>query len=59
VCVQFHPEASPGPHDCNFIFDRFLEHVTGWRASRAAKATGTGTPNVTPLKRGGGSHASA
>ena len=58
-CVQFHPEASPGPHDCNFIFDRFLEHVTGWRAARAAKATGTGTPNVTPLKRGGGSHASA
>jgi carbamoyl-phosphate synthase small subunit len=58
-CVQFHPEASPGPHDCNFIFDRFLEHVAEWRAARANKATGAAMPNVTPLKRGGDSHASA
>jgi carbamoyl-phosphate synthase small subunit len=57
-CVQFHPEASPGPHDCNFIFDRFLEHVNEWRAARAAKPAGT-MPNVTPLKRGGDSHATA
>jgi len=23
-CVQFHPEASPGPHDATWIFDRFI-----------------------------------
>lgn len=26
--VQFHPEASPGPLETNFIFDMFLEKVT-------------------------------
>ena len=24
-CVQFHPEACPGPKDVNYIFDKFLE----------------------------------
>jgi carbamoyl-phosphate synthase small subunit len=23
--VQYHPEASPGPHDARYLFDRFLE----------------------------------
>jgi carbamoyl-phosphate synthase small subunit len=23
-CVQYHPEASPGPHDADYLFDRFL-----------------------------------
>jgi carbamoyl-phosphate synthase small subunit len=23
--VQFHPEASPGPHDARYLFDRFVE----------------------------------
>ena len=22
-CVQFHPEAAPGPHDANYLFERF------------------------------------
>ena len=26
-CVQFHPEAAPGPYDCHGIFDEFLELV--------------------------------
>lgn len=25
--VQFHPEARSGPHDCNFLFDRFFEQM--------------------------------
>jgi carbamoyl-phosphate synthase small subunit len=57
-CVQFHPEASPGPHDCNFIFDRFIEHVAGWKALRAEKITPS-SPHVTPLKAGGDAHATA
>jgi carbamoyl-phosphate synthase small subunit len=23
--VQYHPEASPGPHDATYLFDRFVE----------------------------------
>jgi len=25
--VQYHPEASPGPHDANYLFDEFLKEV--------------------------------
>jgi carbamoyl-phosphate synthase small subunit len=25
--VQYHPEASPGPHDSRYLFDRFLERI--------------------------------
>jgi carbamoyl-phosphate synthase small subunit len=25
--VQYHPEASPGPHDSNYLFDQFVEMV--------------------------------
>jgi len=24
-CVQYHPEASPGPHDSRYLFDEFIE----------------------------------
>jgi carbamoyl-phosphate synthase small subunit len=24
-CVQYHPEASPGPHDSNYLFDDFIK----------------------------------
>jgi carbamoyl-phosphate synthase small subunit len=24
-CVQYHPEAGPGPHDPHYLFDRFME----------------------------------
>ncbi len=24
-CVQYHPEASPGPHDASYLFDAFVE----------------------------------
>jgi carbamoyl-phosphate synthase small subunit len=24
-CVQYHPEAGPGPHDSLYLFDRFME----------------------------------
>jgi carbamoyl-phosphate synthase small subunit len=25
--VQYHPEASPGPHDADYLFRRFLESM--------------------------------
>jgi carbamoyl-phosphate synthase small subunit len=27
ACVQYHPEAGPGPHDSLYLFDRFLEQL--------------------------------
>jgi carbamoyl-phosphate synthase small subunit len=27
--VQYHPEASPGPHDANYLFDEFLKTIMG------------------------------
>jgi carbamoyl-phosphate synthase small subunit len=27
-CVQYHPEASPGPHDSNYLFDNFIKLMT-------------------------------
>ncbi len=26
-CVQYHPEASPGPHDSSYLFDRFRQFI--------------------------------
>jgi carbamoyl-phosphate synthase small subunit len=25
--VQYHPEASPGPHDSRYLFDSFIENI--------------------------------
>ena len=30
-CVQYHPEASPGPHDADYLFDDFLRLIEGTR----------------------------
>ena len=42
--VQYHPEASPGPHDAGYFFERFREmvarHQAGERVSGAAVAKG-------------------
>lgn len=27
--IQYHPEASPGPHDSSYLFNRFVEHMRG------------------------------
>jgi len=34
-CFQGHPEASPGPHDIGYLFDRFIREMTNSKASRA------------------------
>jgi len=28
--VQYHPEASPGPHDSHYLFRRFLDYIEGY-----------------------------
>ncbi|NNE44325.1 MAG: carbamoyl phosphate synthase small subunit, partial [Gemmatimonadetes bacterium] len=28
-CVQYHPEAAPGPHDAGYLWDEFLDHLAG------------------------------
>ena len=30
-CVQYHPEASPGPHDADYLFHEFIEMIEGHR----------------------------
>ncbi|WP_370477962.1 glutamine-hydrolyzing carbamoyl-phosphate synthase small subunit [Tamlana flava] len=33
--VQYHPEASPGPHDSSYLFDQFIENIK--KSKKAAK----------------------
>lgn len=28
-CVQYHPEASPGPHDSGYLFEQFIKNMEG------------------------------
>ncbi|HSG47923.1 MAG TPA: carbamoyl phosphate synthase small subunit, partial [Longimicrobiales bacterium] len=34
-CVQYHPEAAPGPHDSRYLFDDFVELMEARRATSA------------------------
>ena len=34
-CFQGHPEASPGPHDIGYLFDRFIQEMTKTVGKRA------------------------
>lgn len=31
--VQYHPEASPGPHDAEYLFDQFIENIKKQKAA--------------------------
>jgi len=35
-CVQYHPEAAPGPHDSRYLFDRFIELMEAGKGRRGA-----------------------
>ena len=37
--VQYHPEASAGPHDSRYLFDEFIDNIKSW------KAESVGTPS--------------
>jgi carbamoyl-phosphate synthase small subunit len=46
IAVQFHPEASPGPYDCIFVFDRFKELLDDFsRRSSSARTTESNNDN--------------
>jgi carbamoyl-phosphate synthase small subunit len=32
-CVQYHPEASPGPHDSDYLFEKFVKLMEGQKIS--------------------------
>jgi len=38
-CVQYHPEAGPGPHDADYLFKEFIEMMEKHRAAEAQQAT--------------------
>lgn len=43
LCVQFHPEAAPGPHDAGYLFERFVAAVAAKRRiDRSVFETATG-----------------
>jgi len=37
--VQYHPEASPGPHDSHYLFDRFTEMMKQHKVSRTSSGS--------------------
>jgi carbamoyl-phosphate synthase small subunit len=39
-CVQYHPEAGPGPHDADYLFKEFIEMMEKYRESKAPVAEG-------------------
>jgi len=41
--VQYHPEASPGPHDARYLFGRFTEMMERARGGRAGGESGSGS----------------
>lgn len=40
-CVQYHPEASPGPHDARYLFDQFIDLMRGENAGWATELAKT------------------
>ena len=33
--VQYHPEASPGPHDASYLFDQFISNIQNHKKTTA------------------------
>ena len=38
MAIQYHPEASPGPHDADVCFEQFIDMVQKERSGKAAVA---------------------
>jgi carbamoyl-phosphate synthase small subunit len=52
--VQYHPEASPGPHDSHYLFQRFIEMMKEDRLSRTLRR---GAKEAPRRSAGGNTHA--
>jgi len=44
--VQYHPEAASGPHDSNYLFDRFRELVVSQRGTSGTSTTNDNTKDA-------------
>jgi len=42
--VQYHPEASPGPHDSHYLFRQFTDMMRDTHKSKSAKRSAAGNP---------------
>ena len=42
--VQYHPEASPGPHDASYLFDAFVEMMKTKKAPTGQRLAGAAEP---------------
>ena len=63
LSVQYHPEGAPGPHDNQYVFDRFAAMIDGSLPPRAGGGQvgggGATWPPTQPPPAGGGRSASA
>ena len=41
--VQHHPEASPGPHDADYLFEKFVQSMREYRNAGATTSAGVGS----------------
>ena len=46
LSIQYHPEASPGPHDGDVSFKQFVDMMAAERESRPGSTSVTGLPIV-------------
>jgi len=46
--VQYHPEAAAGPHDADYLFDRFIELMASGRTDRPQGTDDASAPATTP-----------
>jgi carbamoyl-phosphate synthase small subunit len=53
IAVQFHPEASPGPFDCMFVFDRFKQIIASGMDDLPRAKTRRRKSEPRALKKGG------
>ena len=55
IAVQFHPEASPGPYDCMFVFDRFKKIISDGmdEGAKGKKAHAARSKSKAAGKKGG------
>jgi carbamoyl-phosphate synthase small subunit len=42
--VQYHPEASPGPHDSHYLFREFIDMMEQQKTAKAQRRSGARTP---------------